>query len=64
MTLASIYVAVLITNWNSASVITKSLSPSGFSFWVRVAIAWVTTLIYIWTLMAPKVIPQRDFNVS
>jgi hypothetical protein len=63
MTIASIYVAVLITNWNSANVITDSLGPSGFSFWVRVAIAWTTALIYIWTIIAPKIIPERDFNV-
>lgn len=63
MTLASIYVAVLITNWNSANVITGSLSPSGFSFWVKVSIAWVTTLLYIWTIIAPKILRQRDFNV-
>ncbi len=63
MCIASIYVAVLITNWNSANVITNSLGPSGLSFWVRVCIAWVTTLIYVWTVIAPKILPQRDFNV-
>jgi len=63
MCIASIYIAVLITNWNSANVITNSLSPSGFSFWVRVIIAWVTTFIYLWTIIAPKILPSRDFNV-
>jgi hypothetical protein len=64
MTLASIYVSVLITNWNSASIISSDINSSGFSFWVRIAIAWTTSLIYIWTLIAPKVFAGRDFNVA
>ena len=64
MSIASIYVAVLITNWNSANAITESLGPSGFSFWVRVAVAWATVLLYIWTIIAPKIIPERDFRIE
>ncbi len=63
MSIASIYIAVLITNWNSANVITDQLEPSGFSFWVRVVIAWSTAVIYIWTIIAPKIFQAREFNV-
>lgn len=63
MTLACIYVAVLITNWNSANILNSNIISNGFSFWVRIAISWATTIIYIWTLVAPKIFAGRDFNV-
>lgn len=56
--------AMLITNWDSASPTTGDLVPSGFGFWVRVIMSWLTTLIYIWTLVAPKCFPERDFTVN
>lgn len=55
---------MLITNWDSASPTTGDLVPSGFGFWVRVIMSWLTTLIYIWTLVAPKCFPERDFTVN
>jgi hypothetical protein len=64
MCLASIYVGMLITNWGSASIITGELESSGFGFWVRVCLSWGTTLLYIWTLIAPKIFPDRDFVVE
>lgn len=63
MCLASLYVGMLITNWTSASLTTGELSSNDFGFWVRVLLAWTTTLLYIWTLVAPRVCPSRDFVV-
>lgn len=54
---------MLVTNWTSASPTTGDLTSNGFGFWVRIAVSWLTTLIYIWTLLAPKVFPERDFAV-
>ena len=64
MCIASIYIAMLITNWNSASPTTSELVSSNFGFWIRVAMSWLTTLLYIWTLLAPRVFPDRDFTVT
>lgn len=63
MCLASIYVGMLITNWTSASLITGELGSNDFGFWVRLIISWSTALLYIWTLIAPKIFPERDFTV-
>ena len=63
MCLASIYIGMLVTNWTSASLTTGRVTSSGFGFWVRVAISWFTALLYVWTLIAPKVFPDRDFTV-
>jgi hypothetical protein len=63
MCLASIYVGMLITNWTSASITTNTLISNDFGFWVRATISWTTALLYIWTLIAPKLCPDRDFTV-
>jgi len=63
MCLASIYVAMLATNWTSASLTTGNLQSNDFGFWVRLALSWLTTLFYFWTLVAPKICPERDFTV-
>ncbi len=63
MCFASIYVGMLITNWTSASIITGDLSSNDFGFWVRVIISWATVILYIWTLLAPRIFPGRDFTV-
>jgi hypothetical protein len=62
MCLASIYVGMLITNWTSASITTNTLISNDFGFWVRATISWTTALLYIWTLIAPKLCPVRDFT--
>ena len=64
MCLAAVYVGILITNWNSASIHTGEIEPSGFGFWVRIVMSWVTFLLYFWTLIAPRVCPDRDFSVE
>lgn len=63
MCIASMYIGMLVTNWTSASLTTGSLISNGFGFWVRVIISWAVALIYIWTLVAPKLFPDRDFTV-
>jgi len=54
---------MLLTNWTSASLTTGDLISNGFGFWVRATISWLVTLIYIWTLIAPRICPERDFTV-
>ncbi len=63
MCLSSMYVGMLITNWGAANLTTNTLQPTSFGFWVRVSMSWTTTVLYIWTLIAPKVFPSRDFVV-
>lgn len=63
MCIASMYIGMLVTNWTSASLTTGTLTSNGLGFWVRVVMSWVVTLIYIWTLIAPKIFPERDFTV-
>jgi hypothetical protein len=32
------------------------------SVWVKTASQWVTVALYCWTLLAPALFPDRDFN--
>lgn len=64
MCIAAIYFSMLITNWISMNVTTGEITSSNFGFWVRVTVSWGTFLLYIWTLIAPRVCPGRDFHVE
>ena len=30
--------------------------------WVKLGAQWVTGLLYMWTLLAPALFPDRDFS--
>ena len=65
--LASFYFASVFTNWNSIT----SASTSGDSLvainkgygavWVPIVSSWVNVALYVWSLVAPLVFPDREF---
>lgn len=60
--LASMYSAMLLTGWTSSTPDTSELIDVGWtSTWVRICTEWATALLYIWTLLAPLVLPDREF---
>lgn len=75
-TLATLYVAMLLTAWgkdnDEASEISKtaqrSLKRCSFvgvswtSVWVKMGSQIFTALLYIWVLVAPILFPDRDFS--
>jgi hypothetical protein len=30
--------------------------------WIQAAGCWIAVLIYLWSLVAPKIFPNRDFG--
>lgn len=67
MAIASMYIAMMVTNWGSL----KESDPLGavyrsslFGFWVRVATSWCTFILYIWTLVAPRICVGREFYIE
>ena len=63
------YVAMLLTDWN---VVRSGTSPVGtdgdtdvyigrseVAMWMRVVSSWVCILLYIWSLVAPVLMPDR-----
>ncbi|TYZ62326.1 hypothetical protein PybrP1_009350 [[Pythium] brassicae (nom. inval.)] len=57
MVLAGLYMAMVLTDWDSADG-----SSNGVSMWVKIAAQWLTILLFTWTLVAPKLFPDRDFS--
>ncbi|XP_077231531.1 serinc-domain containing serine and sphingolipid biosynthesis protein [Tasmannia lanceolata] len=61
--LASMYSAMLFTGWTSTSSDSSDLIDVGWtSVWVRICTEWVTAGLYIWTLLAPVLLPDREFS--
>lgn len=55
---------MLLTNWVSVDLSTGKIGSSIFGFWVRIGIAWLSFLLYVWTMVAPRVCPSRDFYIE
>ncbi|XP_065663305.1 probable serine incorporator [Hydra vulgaris] len=63
MMLATLYLMMTITNWYKPSVSNlNKLSNSDAAFWVKISSSWVCFGIYLWTLCAPVIFPDRDFS--
>ncbi|KPJ13654.1 putative serine incorporator [Papilio machaon] len=58
--LATLYVMMTLTNWfNPSSQLSKE---NVASMWIKITSSWLCIGLYIWTLVAPAVFPDRDFN--
>ncbi|XP_076437864.1 serine incorporator 3-like isoform X2 [Babylonia areolata] len=60
--LASLYVMMTLTNWYSPSSDLNKLNANMASVWVKISSAWLCVVLYVWTLVAPLILPNRDFN--
>ncbi|ORZ41320.1 serine incorporator/TMS membrane protein [Catenaria anguillulae PL171] len=64
--IASFYLGVLVTDWITYAsdevlalpVALRSLAP----VWVKLGSGWMVIMLYLWTLVAPIVLPNRDFS--
>lgn len=59
--IASMYVAMLLTNWNTVSQSDHLLvvGRSAVAMWVKVLTSWASLGLYAWTLLAPVVLSDR-----
>jgi len=65
MLIIAMYMAMLLTDWgvapeSSASGATYSIGYA--SAWLQMSANWLCSLLYMWTLVAPKLFPNRDFT--
>jgi len=63
--LGAMYVAMLMTDWATVHNPSNELGvveSGSAAFWVKSASALVCWLIYIWTLVAPIALPDRDWG--
>ncbi|XP_048727691.2 serine incorporator 3-like isoform X2 [Ostrea edulis] len=62
LALGSLYVMMTLTNWYSPSSDFKTLNANMPSVWVKIVSSWVCGALYIWTLVAPMVMRNREFS--
>lgn len=59
---ASLYVMMTLTSWNQPNAsVAETLDNSG-SMWVKMISSWLCSGLYIWTMVAPIILPDRDFS--
>ncbi|KAK1292072.1 hypothetical protein QJS10_CPB17g00148 [Acorus calamus] len=60
--LASMYSAMLLTGWSTSVGESGKLVDVGWpSVWVRIVTGWATAALFIWSLVAPILFPEREF---
>lgn len=63
--LAAMYLAMLFTNWSLDATPDEWVIDKGWqSAWVKIASQWLVALLYVWTLIAPKLLPDREFSFA
>jgi hypothetical protein len=55
--------AMSLTSWGSVASAGTMANPSAgdVGMWMIMCSQWLMNLLYLWTLVAPKIFPNRDF---
>ncbi|KAM9242235.1 serine incorporator 2 [Dugong dugon] len=61
LVLASLHIMMTLTNWYRPSETQKMIS-TWTAVWVKICASWAGLLLYLWTLVAPILLPSRDFS--
>ena len=64
MVLISCYWCVVLTNWGNPGGGASSASPTAgnLAMWMNISASWICCFLYGWTIVAPKLFPDRDFS--
>ncbi|XP_053124864.1 serine incorporator 2 isoform X2 [Hemicordylus capensis] len=62
LVLASLYIMMTLTNWYRPDETHQKLISPWTAVWVKISSSWFGLLLYVWTLVAPIVLPDRDFS--
>uniref|UniRef100_H3C7L7 Serine incorporator 1 n=1 Tax=Tetraodon nigroviridis TaxID=99883 RepID=H3C7L7_TETNG len=62
--LASLYIMMTLTNWYNPQPDSEyqAMQSSMPAVWVKISSSWIGLGLYAWTLVAPLVLPNRDFS--
>jgi len=68
--LAALYLAMVLTNWETVSALTGDAVPQNSVFvdqgmaavWVKIISSWITFALFLWTMVAPIILRNRDFG--
>ncbi|XP_067167462.1 serine incorporator 2 [Apteryx mantelli] len=62
LVLASLYIMMTLTNWYRPDESFQTMTSPWTAVWVKISSSWAGLLLYLWTLVAPLVLPDRDFS--
>jgi len=62
--LATLYVMMTLTNWYNPDQVgdLSSFSSNSGAMWVKIVSSWLAGAIYLWSLIAPCVLQDREFG--
>ncbi|KZC11868.1 Serine incorporator 1 [Dufourea novaeangliae] len=60
--LATLYVMMTLTNWYQPNSNLDTLNSNTASMWVKIISSWMCLGLYVWSLIAPAVLTNRDFS--
>ncbi|KAL0164966.1 hypothetical protein M9458_040719, partial [Cirrhinus mrigala] len=60
--LASLYIMMTLTNWYSPDSNYETMTSKWPAVWVKITSSWICISLYVWTLVAPLVLTNRDFD--
>eukprot|EP01112_Ceratiomyxa_fruticulosa_P022357 TRINITY_DN8156_c0_g1_i1.p1 TRINITY_DN8156_c0_g1~~TRINITY_DN8156_c0_g1_i1.p1 ORF type:complete len:373 (-),score=35.83 TRINITY_DN8156_c0_g1_i1:89-1207(-) len=59
----AMYICMLLTNWDFNDTTKEFQYDQGwYSTWVKVASMWITSILYLWSLVGPLLCPHRDWD--
>ncbi|XP_039367622.1 serine incorporator 2 isoform X2 [Mauremys reevesii] len=60
--LASLYIMMTLTNWYRPDEGSQMMTSPWTAVWVKISSSWAGLLLYLWTLVAPILLPGREFS--
>ncbi|GAA6091352.1 serine incorporator 2 isoform X1 [Tachysurus ichikawai] len=60
--LASLYIMMTLTNWYQPDTDYKAMQSTMPTVWVKISSSWLGLALYLWTLVAPLILTNRDFS--
>ncbi|VVC97182.1 unnamed protein product [Leptidea sinapis] len=58
--LATLYIMMTLTNWYNPSSQLSQVNEA--SMWIKITSSWLCVGLYVWSLVAPAIFPDRDFS--
>jgi len=64
MAAVACFTSMILTHWGSVQSRGTIANPSAsnVAMWIVIASQWLVLLLYLWTLIAPRLFPDRDFS--
>jgi len=62
LALASMYMAMMLTNWGLNNGTFTTSNKGWENVWIKIIPNWLTSMLFLWTLLAPVCFPGRDFS--